>query len=259
MRLACNLGHQRAIAVGLVVAKDDATDCSAIVVMDGDGEDRPKDVPRLLEYSTQKPGAIVCARRARRSEPLGFRMFYGLYKLAFAQLTGVRIDFGNFCLVPNTRLTAVISQPGTWNHLAATLTRSRMPLVRVETDRGVRYAGTSKMNLVSLIVHGLSAVAVYSDIALVRVLLFTVTSGSLALLGLVIAVGVRFLTDLAIPGWATTVAGTMLVLFFQAMTTSAIDVFVVLTMRTSRAVIPAIDALDFVASIDVVSPQKVES
>src|SRR4051812_11988564 len=40
-RLACNLGHQRAIAIGLVIARDQLESCSAVVVMDGDGEDRP--------------------------------------------------------------------------------------------------------------------------------------------------------------------------------------------------------------------------
>src|SRR5882724_6234047 len=47
VRLACNLGHQRAIAVGLVISRDEPESCSAVVVMDGDGEDLPADIPRL--------------------------------------------------------------------------------------------------------------------------------------------------------------------------------------------------------------------
>ena len=78
-RLACNLGHQRAIAVGLVIAKDELEHCSGVVVMDGDGEDLPSDIPRLLAAGVANPGAVVCARRARRSEPLMFRLLYRLY------------------------------------------------------------------------------------------------------------------------------------------------------------------------------------
>ena len=41
-----NIGHQRAIAVGLVVASR-IEEIEAVVVMDADGEDRPEDVSRL--------------------------------------------------------------------------------------------------------------------------------------------------------------------------------------------------------------------
>ena len=46
IRLFGNIGHQRAIAVGLVVASR-IEEIEAVVVMDADGEDRPEDVSRL--------------------------------------------------------------------------------------------------------------------------------------------------------------------------------------------------------------------
>jgi len=46
VRLRRNLGHQRAIAIGLGVAYDDYPPLP-VVIMDADGEDRPEDVPRL--------------------------------------------------------------------------------------------------------------------------------------------------------------------------------------------------------------------
>lgn len=255
VRLACNLGHQRAIAVGLVMARDEMADCSAVVVMDGDGEDRPQDVPRLLAASAAHPGSIICARRARRSEPLLFRGLYRLYKLLFGSLTGVQIDFGNFCLTPTSALRAVISQAGIWNHLAATLTRSRVPLFRIDTARGERYAGHSKMNFVSLVVHGLSAVAVYADVALVRLVLLAIVLAGCALAGLLVTVYMRFATPWHVPGWASDVAGTSLILLFQAVLTPAVGVFVVLSLRTARTVVPLIDAKDFVESVRRVIPE----
>ena len=159
--LGCNLGHQRAIAVGLVetyVRKD----FDAIIVMDSDGEDRPSDIPFLLAEAARKPGYIICAQRRRRPGLLIFRMWYECYKLVFRLLTGSRIDFGNYCLIPTDRLEAVVSNSSIWNNLAGTLTRSRLPLTSFPSDRGRRYAGSSKMNFVSLVTHGLSAMAVYS-------------------------------------------------------------------------------------------------
>ena len=66
LRLRRNLGHQRAIAVGLVHVYQNIA-CDAVVVMDGDGEDKPEDVPRLLAESARAGGETnVFAARADR-------------------------------------------------------------------------------------------------------------------------------------------------------------------------------------------------
>jgi len=249
VRLVCNVGHQRAIAVGLVVSRSEAESCSAVIVMDGDGEDRPVDIARLLAASATAPGSIVCARRARRSERFAFRTFYRIYKFLFGGLTGTHIDFGNFCLIPIDALRAVTSQAGIWNHLAATLTRSRVPLVKIDTRRGKRYAGQSTMNFVSLVVHGLSAVAVYTDVVLVRLALMAMLIAGCAFAGLVATVCVRLFTNSAIPGWASSVAGTLLILLSQAVLIPGIGLFIVLNQRTARTVVPVIDAPNYVESI----------
>ena len=96
LRLATNQGHQRAIAIGLAHVHARVA-CDVIIVMDSDGEDRPSDLPQLLEVHRRNPGHIVVARRSQRSERLMFRTFYVVYKQFFRFLTGRKIDFGNFC------------------------------------------------------------------------------------------------------------------------------------------------------------------
>ena len=51
LNLRINVGHQRAIAVGLQYVYNEIKDCDAVVVLDSDGEDRPEDIPFLLEKS----------------------------------------------------------------------------------------------------------------------------------------------------------------------------------------------------------------
>ncbi len=73
LRLRRNLGHQRAIAIGLAHVED-CEPCDVVVVMDCDGEDDPRDVPRLLaRCHTEGWQSIVFAERSKRSESLGFR------------------------------------------------------------------------------------------------------------------------------------------------------------------------------------------
>ena len=93
--LARNMGHQRAIAVGLTYISM-TFEPAAVVVMDSDGEDRAESIADLL--AELKTGAVdaVVALRGRRWEFLGFRAFYTFYRFIFQMLTGRTIRFGNF-------------------------------------------------------------------------------------------------------------------------------------------------------------------
>jgi glycosyltransferase involved in cell wall biosynthesis len=68
LRLSANLGHQRAIAVGLasIAARDDI---DMVAVMDSDGEDRPDELVRLIDSATAHPNLRLSPRG--RSVPKG--------------------------------------------------------------------------------------------------------------------------------------------------------------------------------------------
>ncbi|HTT81076.1 MAG TPA: glycosyltransferase [Stellaceae bacterium] len=246
IRLALNLGHQRAIAVGLCVVADSPL-CEAAVVMDGDGEDRPSDIAMLLAASRDDPGAIVLARRARRSEPWTFRVWYHLYRALFHVLTGHAIRFGNFSLLPITAVRRLVYMPELWNHLAAAIMRSRLPYREVAIARGRRFAGRSHMNLIGLIVHGLSALSVHTDMIFVRVLLGAAAIGVAAALGIVAVAGIRFGTNLAIPGWATIAAGDLLIVLVQTLVVVVAATLTMLAGRSNRPIVPILDARQFIA------------
>ena len=88
LSLRRNLGHQRAIAVGLSYIEANQPRCS-VVVMDSDGEDDPKDVPRLVRKCVANRGEkIVFAARTKRSEGWLFTFFYHLYRVIHFLLIG---------------------------------------------------------------------------------------------------------------------------------------------------------------------------
>jgi hypothetical protein len=253
VRLAANLGHQRAIAVGLVLVERDAP-VEAVVVMDGDGEDRPEDLARLIAEAAAAPDAIICARRAQRSEGPIFRTLYYLYKLTFWLLTGIRIDFGNFCLIPRPALESLVRTSAIWNHLAAALVRSRLPLRRLSTNRGARYFGRSRMSLIALVVHGLSAISVFIDVVLVRIILGALALCLMTGLALAVVTGLRIFTVLAIPGWASVLGGVLVVIMLQTLMLSAVPAFQFLASRDSKPMVPAVDAPQFVKSRERLTP-----
>jgi len=254
VHLAVNLGHQRAIAVGLsIVAQRD--DIATVVVMDCDGEDRPADIAPLLAAAAANPGKAVLARRTKRTEALGFKLGYRLYKLTFRLLTGRTIDFGNFTVLPIALVRRLVRMPDLWNNLPAAIMHSRLASVAVPTPRGRRFAGRSHMNLPALIVHGLSAMSVFSEVIFVRVLVGAVAAAVVMLLLMLSVVALRLLTDLAIPGWASTVFGDLAILLGQALVIIVATTFVVLSSRSHRPIIPVVDAPAFVVDRDVIYPR----
>lgn len=246
IRLAANLGHQRAIAVGLcTVVEDDAVD--AVLVMDSDGEDRPADIVALLVAGMRHPRHVVMAARTQRAESRIFRYLYCVYRLIFRALTGKSINFGNYCLIPTPAVRRLVHMPELWNHLAAAVMRSRLPYMTVPTVRGVRASGRSKMDLAALIVHGLSAMSVYSDLIFVRVLVAAGGIAALAVLGIIAVTMIRMATDLAIPGWASAVGGDLVIILLQTFVVAIAASLTMLAGRSSRPILPFVDCMSFVA------------
>src|SRR5579862_9386212 len=111
LHLRCNLGHQRAIALGLHHIHE-FTESRIIVVMDGDGEDRAEDIPALLnEFERSGRREVVFAARTRRMESVAFQFFYRLYQALHLVLTGVAVRVGNFSVMPRTALARIIGSP----------------------------------------------------------------------------------------------------------------------------------------------------
>ncbi len=254
VQLHANVGHQRAIAIGLsrAVAREDV---SAVAVMDCDGEDSPAELSRLFAALQGSPESIVVAARTKRSESAGFRMFYWFYRHLFRLFTGERIRFGNFCLLPIRQARRVAYMGECWNHLAGAIVRSRVPVVPVATARGHRYAGRTHMNMVSLVVHGFSAMSVFSDRVLTRMLMILGLVAAVAAGSALATVIVRLFTDLAIPGWATTAFGMSALIFLQAVTLLTVMVFITLNNRSNLSFIPALHYSSFVAGVVTLHPR----
>lgn len=257
IRLVCNLGHQRAIAIGLVEAHK-LPDVDGVIVMDCDGEDRVEDIPRLLEEAHGHADAVVVATRASRSEGMVFKIGYAIYKRLFMLLVGTRIDFGNFAFIPAQQLGSVVHSAGIWNHLAASICRSRLPIIRKPCPRGTRYAGQSKMNFSSLLIHGLGAMSVYVDMVLVRVITAICVFVGVLIAAIFAVMVIKLTTGLAIPGWATNVIGLLAILLLQSFIFVFTSVFMLLNLRTIKTVIPAADGPHYIDAVHMLSVSEAQ-
>jgi hypothetical protein len=202
LHLRCNLGHERAICVGLSYAHDHMA-AETVVIMDGDGEDRPEDIPRLLDELEREGGrCVVFAARLRRSENLIFRLGYLFYQLIHRLLVGRPIEVGSFSALPRRILSSLVVMPQLWNHYAAAVAASRTPWISIPTHRGARIRGESRLDLIALVVHGISALSVYSERIAVRVLLASAVVGSVISVALGALLFSQWSADAAVSGWA---------------------------------------------------------
>lgn len=240
LQLRRNVGHQRAIAIGLTWLHQHQQ-ADAVVVMDADGEDRAEDIPRLLRAMEGKRLTAVFAERGKRLETVAFRTFYTGYRIVHRLLTGRDIRFGNFSVLPWSYLDTLVVCPDLWNHYAATLINSRLTYARIRIDRGRRIAGASHMNFVSLVVHGLAALFANQELVGTRMLILVMTLGLLLLVTAFVVVAVRLATNLAVPGWATGAMGTILVLLSQALTVAFVLISSVMVNRSSLGFVPIRD------------------
>ena len=106
LELKRNVGHQRAIALGLAFVAAERADYQAALVMDGDGEDKPEDAVKLIEKCRRENfSKLIFAKRSKRSEGAIFTFFYRLYVNFFKVFTGQNISVGNFSIIPRKIFT----------------------------------------------------------------------------------------------------------------------------------------------------------
>ena len=247
LKLRRNVGHQRAIAVALAYVQQKQPG-DAVVVMDADGEDRPEDIHRLVDaYKASHYPVTIFAERGRRIESLSFKLFYGCYRVLHRILTGRNIRFGNFSLMPRQHINSIVAYPELWNHYAAAVLKAQLPYIAIRADRGKRLCGKSKMNLVGLVVHGLSALFASYEIVSTRLLAGTTVMGFAFFLLLIAVVYVKIFTHLAIPGWATFTVGLLFILMTQSIAALLTIIFSVMMSRNSLGFLPIRDYEYFVA------------
>ena len=171
-----NLGHQRAIVYGLRSLAPTIADDDVVVTMDSDGEDRPDDVPRLLRGLDDHGTALVLAERTKRSEPIRFRLMYVMFRVFFRLLAGVTVQSGNFAAQRGDSLRVTVQHPSFDLCYSSTLLALRRPTTVVPCARGQRFAGRSRMNTSSLIVHGIRMLLPFGERIAARMLVMAACS-----------------------------------------------------------------------------------
>jgi len=214
LKLRRNVGHQKAIAIGLHYVSELLKSHQKVVVMDSDGEDLPNTIQALLDELNSNTIDVAVAERKSRIESFRFKAFYAIYKQFFSFMTGRTIGFGNFMALKPAAVKRLVAMQELSVHVAGAVLASKLRTQKCLLDRGPRYAGQSKMNFVGLALHGFKGLMVFAEDVLVRVGILCTLVATLSILGASAAVVLK-LIGFSTPGWFSIALGILVLIFMQ--------------------------------------------
>ena len=166
-----NNGHARCNAFGIRYINNNEK-FDNIILMDGDGEDRPEEIKSLLKEIQNDPNVSVVAKRVKRSEGPFFQFLYKMHKMLTFIFTGKRINFGNYSCLIKSDVEKISSKPSLWSSFSGTVKKNITKLNEINSTRGSRYFGPSKMSLFKLLIHSFSIIAVFKFQVFLRSIFF---------------------------------------------------------------------------------------
>jgi len=155
-----NKGHARCNAFGIrYVFKN--KEFNNLILMDGDGEDRPIEIKNLVNEILKNPNNSVVAKRVKRSEGPFFKFLYLMHKVITYVFTGKSIRFGNYSCLTKQDVEKLHSDASLWSSYSGSVKKNLKHLSEINSIRGSRYFGPSKMSFLKLLIHSFSIISVF--------------------------------------------------------------------------------------------------
>ena len=155
-----NRGHARCNAFGIRYAFQNK-EFDNLILMDGDGEDRPEEIKNLIEKIKENLSFSVVAKRVKRSEGPFFQFLYQLHKVITFIFTGKNVNFGNYSILTRSDVEKLHSKASLWSSYSGSVKKNLKSFKEINSIRGLRYFGPSQMSLFKLMVHSFSIIAVF--------------------------------------------------------------------------------------------------
>lgn len=200
LKLAHNVGHQRALWAGLEWA---AAHCDAAVSIDADLQDDVEVIRDMVDLYLNGIDIVYGVRRERKSDTWFKRTTaLGFYRLMEGMGTQVVYNHADFRLMSQRSLRALMDFPERNLFLRGMVASLGFPTAQVYYDRVERFAGESKYPLKRMISFALDGITSFSVRPLQYItlfgLLFMLTS-----LGAIVYGFVRYFQGHTIAGWTS--------------------------------------------------------
>ncbi len=199
--LARNFGHQVAISAGI-----DSAGGEAVILMDGDLQDPPELLTKLIALWRDGFDVIYTVKRSRKENVLKRFAFHSFYKVMqmFSSIP-IPIEAGNFSLMDRKVIAVLQSMPERNRYIAGMRAWAGFKQTSIEYDRGARFAGKPQMTISRLMHLAFDGIFSFSNAPLRLATYVGVSIAFLAFIGMLYVIYAKLFTDKATPGWASPV------------------------------------------------------
>jgi dolichol-phosphate mannosyltransferase len=203
LQFSRNFGHQAAVTAGL-----DFADGDAVVVMDGDLQDPPELLPRMIYFFAQGYDVVSPRRSARQGEGIFKRATAKLFYRAMSSLVDQRLtaDVGDFRLFSRRAVLALRALREQHRFLRGMSSWLGLREIVIPFERAPRAGGETKYPLLKMLRFAWTAVTSFSALPL----RLSITAGLiLSVAGFIYLLRVMYLalfTHSLVHGWASVVA-----------------------------------------------------
>jgi polyisoprenyl-phosphate glycosyltransferase len=220
--LSRNFGHQAALTAGLEHARGDV-----VAMLDGDLQDPPELIARMLEHWRSGSDVVYAVRTERKGEGrvklATARWFYRLF--ARVSEVDLRSNSGDFRLLDRRALDALLRMRERNRFLRGMTVWIGFTQTAVPYERDERYAGETKYTARRMLRFSLDAISSFSWVPLQLATLLGFVFSAIALLTIPVVIGLRIAGE-TIPGFATVLCLILLIGGIQLITVGIIGEYV---------------------------------
>lgn len=198
--LSRNFGHQTAITAGIDHASGDA-----VILMDGDLQDPPEVIPRLLER-WQQGFDVVTARRQRRNGESAFKLataFLFYRTLRLLSDTSIPVDTGDFRLMSRKVVDALKSMPERSRFLRGMVSWAGFKHTEVEYERSERMSGETKYTFVKMLRLATNGILSFSRVPLQLILGLGLLFSAVSFIGILAVLYETLVLHTTVRGWSS--------------------------------------------------------
>jgi dolichol-phosphate mannosyltransferase len=200
LRIVClsrNFGLQGAVAAGLAHTQGDV-----VVLMDGDLQDPPELIARMLEAWRRGADVVYATKKTRKERGLR-RIGFAFFHLIYERLANIKMPpaSGNFSLIDRRVLDEINRLPEHNRFLPGLRSWVGFRQVEIEFDREDRQAGAPSMTMSKLFRLAVDGIVGFSHVPIRFITILGLLSCTLGVgfIGWVLVE--RFVTHTAILGW----------------------------------------------------------
>ncbi len=162
LSLSRNFGHQNALSAGIDYASNDLT-----IIMDGDLQDPPEIIPKLIDRINKGYNVVFAIRKKRKENIFKKVMYYIFYRFLYL-VSDIKIplDSGDFSALDKKALTHLKNFKEKNKFIRGLRSWIGFKQISLSYDREKRYKGKAKYSFLSLLKLAINGIISFSSFPL---------------------------------------------------------------------------------------------